>query len=161
MAITAAAWLALRVWMNGDDEQWEKYKALHPLKKAQQAVTYTGVTGGKAEFISRAERGQFVPILDQGARLARDINLPDNARNTKERAVSRETTRSIGVPAVQAVAANYLPLPAAVVVNQVLGTKQFQEAVVDFTAGEKQQTGRGVAPRPDVPKPPRPSKPGQ
>lgn len=161
MAAAAAVWIAFRTWFNGDDDAVNKLQATHPLKKIQHDITYTGVTGGKSEFVSRAEKGQFVPIVDSAARLTRDLNLPDNARNTKERAVAKESTRSIGVPALQAISSTYLPLPIAAVVNQILGRKEFEAAAVDLTAGEKQPTGSGVAPKPEVPKPPRPSKPGK
>lgn len=161
MAATAAVWIAIRTWMNGDDDAVAKLEATHPLKKVQHDITYTGVTGGKSEFVSRAEKGQFIPVLDEAARLTRDLNVHDNASNTKERAVAKETTRSIVVPALEGLTSTYMPTPVAAVVNQVLARKEFRDAAVDLTAGEKQPTGHGVAPRPDVPKPPRPAKPGQ
>jgi len=161
MAATAAVWIAIRTWLNGDDDAVAKLEATHPLKKIQHDITYTGVTGGKSEFVSRAEKGQFIPVLDEAARLTRDLNVHDNASNTKERAVAKETTRSIAVPALEGLTSAYMPTPVAAVVNQVLARKEFRDAAVDLTAGEKQPTGHGVAPRPDVPKPPRPSKPSQ
>lgn len=163
MAASAATWLAFKVWALGDDAQKKKNDEQNPIVTAQQGATYTGALGGKAEFISRIQKGQFFSGLDEAVRLSKDFNMVDNARNTKERAIAKESIRSIGVPALEAASATYLPLPLAAAVNQVLASPQFREAATDFTAGKKQYYGGRslMPPTPKPPAPPHPPVPGE
>ena len=140
MAASAATWLAFKVWALGDDAQKKKHDEQNPIVTAQQGATYTGALGGKAEFISRIQKGQFFSGLDEAVRLSKDFNMVDNAKNTKERAIAKESIRSIGVPALEAASATYLPLPLAAAVNQVLASPQFREAATDFAAGSKESS---------------------
>lgn len=133
MAVSAAVFLALRAWAMGHEDEVKK----KPLwKHLVEGLTYTGVTGGKAEFASRVSRGQLPPIFDEGNRLLDDINREDDKKNSKERAVTKGLVRSVGVPAGEAASSTLLPVPLAAVVNQALASQTFRDAATDFIAGK-------------------------
>ena len=149
MAVSAAVFLALRAWANGHEDEVKK----KPLwKHLVEGLTYTGIAGGKSELASRVSRDQLPPILDEGNRFLRDINREDDKRNGKERAVARGAIRSAGVPLALGVVSTYMPVPVAVVLDQLLASATFRDMATDFVAGEaapkKTQEGRGQG-RPD------------
>jgi hypothetical protein len=137
MAISAAVFLALRVLALGDDEDKEKLEEKTLLSHMIDGVSYTGLTGGKTEAVQRARRGQLPPLIDEGVRLAKNLDRESTNANGKERAVTKSVTRSVVVPAAQAVVSRYAPMPIAAAVDQALASKTFNEAVVDTVAGPK------------------------
>ena len=149
MAVSAAVFLALRAWANGREDEVKK----KPLwKHLVEGLTYTGIAGGKSEFASRVSRDQLPPILDEGNRFLRDINREDDKRNGKERAVARGAIRSAGVPLALGAVSTYMPVPVAVVLDQILASATFRDMATDFVAGKaapkNTQEGRGQG-RPD------------
>jgi hypothetical protein len=134
MAISAAAFLALRVLALGDDEDEEELKKKTMLNHIIDGLSYTGLTGGKTEAVQRFRRGQLPPVIDEGVRLGKNFEREATQSNGKERAITKSLTRSVGVPAIQAVA-SMAPAPIATVVDQALASKQFNDLVVDTVAG--------------------------
>jgi predicted GNAT family acetyltransferase len=143
MAVSAAVFLALRVLALGDDEDKEELAEKTMLSHMIDGVSYTGFTGGKTEAVQRFRRGQLPPIIDEGTRLAKNLDRESTNSNGKERAVTKSLTRSVGVPATQAVVSTYAPVPIAAAVNQALASKTFNETVVNVVAGPEQKKGTG------------------
>jgi hypothetical protein len=139
MAVSAAAFLALRVLALGDEEDEEELKKKTLLNHMIDGLSYTGLTGGKTEAIQRARRGQLPPIIDEGVRLGKNFEREATKANGKERAITKSLTRSVAVPATQAVVSTYAPAPIATVVDQALASKAFNELVVDTVAGKEAQ----------------------
>lgn len=141
MTASAMAWLTLRTYLGGDEERIKEMQSEHWIKRLTHAFTYTGSAGGKAEFVSRAERGELFPIVDEAVRLGKALNRPDDSANKKERAATKEGIRAVGVPIAEAAVANYVPMPVAAAANQLLASKAFRESATDFAAGKQQTTG--------------------
>lgn len=135
MAVSAAAFLALRTMVNGDDEDKEELQKKGLFSQLIDGLSYTGFLGGKTEAVQRARRGQLPPIVDEGVRLGKNLERESTKSNGKERAVTKSVTRSIGVPALQVAATTALPMPLATVIDQALASKAFTETVVDIVAG--------------------------
>lgn len=135
MAVSAAAFLALRTMVNGDDEDKEELQQKSLFSQLIDGLSYTGFLGGKTEAVQRARRGQLPPIVDEAVRLGKNLERESTKSNGKERAVTKSVTRSIGVPALQVAATTTLPMPLATVVDQALASKAFTDFVVDTVAG--------------------------
>jgi hypothetical protein len=139
MAVSAAAFLALRVLALGDEEDKEELKKKTLLNHMIDGLSYTGLTGGKTEAVQRARRGQLPPIIDEGVRLGKNFEREATKSNGKERAITKSLTRSVAVPGTQAVVSTYAPAPIAAVVDQALASKAFNELVVDTVAGKEKE----------------------
>lgn len=139
MAVSAAAFLALRVLALGDEEDKEELKKKTLLNHMIDGLSYTGLTGGKTEAVQRARRGQLPPIIDEGVRLGKNFEREATKSNGKERAITKSLTRSVAVPATQGVVSTYAPAPIAAVVDQALASKAFNELVVDTVAGKEKE----------------------
>jgi hypothetical protein len=142
MAISAAAFLAARVMIGGDEEEKEKAGEKSLLSWLIDGLSYTGLLGGKTEAVQRARRGQLPPIIDEGVRLAKNINREGTEGNGKERAVTKSAVNMVGVPALE-LAATKLPMPLATAADQIIASRQFKEMVVDEVAGKKQEKKTG------------------
>jgi len=140
MAVSAAVFLAVRAWLSGHEDD---VKAKPLWKHLLEGFTYTGMAGGKSEFASRASRGQLPPILDEGNRLVKDLNRNDDKKNGKERAVTGGVIRGGAVPVALGASAALIPMPAAVIVNQILASKDFREMATDFIAGPAAPKSQG------------------
>jgi hypothetical protein len=134
MAVSAAAFLWARVMLAGDEEDKEEADEKSMWSWFIDGLSYTGLLGGKTEAVQRARRGQLPPVVDEGVRLAKNINREGTESNGKERAVTKSIVGSVGVPAAE-LAATKLPMPIAAATDQILASKKFKEWVVDEVAG--------------------------